>query len=67
MKKYFCTVCYERFRHYYLYIEHLKEFSKKEIKLIKELKKKEVSPHLILYRRILDKCDKKIESMRNNI
>lgn len=64
MKRHYCTVCYEKFRHYYLYIEHLRKFSAKETKILKELKKKGISPHWLLYRKILDKCDKRIEAMR---
>lgn len=67
MKKYSCPICYEKFRHYYLYIGHLKDIGREEIKMLIKLKKKERSPHWAVYRKILDRCDKRIESMRSNI
>lgn len=57
MKKYKCSICDETFRHYYLYINHLRKLSKTEYKL-KESGEK--TPHLDLYRKIIKKCSKQV-------
>lgn len=58
-----CPVCDDRFRHYYLWIRHVRDRAEEEDKKIIE-KLIKYSAHLSVFNKILSKCDEKMKILK---
>lgn len=63
MTKIKCTVCEDKFRHYYLYLRHVRDMADKEDMLIKD-KKLKYGAHLHTFDKILTKCAERVKKFK---
>jgi len=58
-----CQACSRRFRHYYLYILHVRDSAYSESIAIKE-KRIQYGKHISVFSKILDKCNDRLNKYK---